>query len=258
MDDRIYVLEHVHGDEGARLIVQSHGAAIEQIEQIVRAEKIDCDFERVDGFLFLGGSDRIDVLDAELAAAHRVGWTGVSRLDRVPHVDYNFGPCLRFPNQGQFHLLKYLAGLADAIVAAVDASTVNTKVSGVEGGASCKVETENKHTITANAVCVCTNASIADMFKTHMKQAPYRTFVIAAVIPRDSVPPHCTGTRRTRTTTCVCNARRARARRDGRRGVRRAHRRRRRPQDGARGRRDANAGRGSSSGCASAGRRRAR
>src|SRR5437763_16931984 len=57
MDDRIYVLEHVHGDEGARLIVQSHGAAIDQIEQIVRAEQIDCDFERVDGFLFLGDGD---------------------------------------------------------------------------------------------------------------------------------------------------------------------------------------------------------
>ena len=96
MDDWIYVLEHVHGDEGARLIVQSHGAAIEQIEQIVHAEKIDCDFERVDGFLFLGGNDGVDVLDAELAAAHRVGWTSVSRLDRVPHVDYNFGPCFAF------------------------------------------------------------------------------------------------------------------------------------------------------------------
>jgi len=188
MDDRIYVLEHVHGDEGARLIVQSHGDAIEQIERIVRTEVIDCDFERVDGFLFLGGSDGVDVLDAELAAAHRVGWTGVSRLDRVPHIEYNLGPCLRFPNQGQFHLLKYLAGLANAIVRGGGRIFCDTKVSSVEGGASCKVETESKHTITADSVCVCTNASITDMFKTHLKQAPYRTFVIAAVIPRDSVP----------------------------------------------------------------------
>ena len=188
MDDRIYLLEHVHGDEGARLIVQSHGAAIDQIEQIVRAEEIDCDFERVEGFLFLGDGDSEQVLDSELAAAHRVGWTTVSRLDRIPHVEFNLGPCLRFPNQGQFHLLKYLDGLARAIVRDGGRIHCDTKVSGVEGGSPCKVETERGYTITADAVCVCTNASIADMFKTHMKQAPYRTFVIAAVIARDSVP----------------------------------------------------------------------
>src|SRR5438270_3164021 len=66
MDDRIYVLEHVHGSEGARLIVQSHGAAIDRIEQIVQTEKIDCDFERLDGYLFLDGKDTEKVLNEEL------------------------------------------------------------------------------------------------------------------------------------------------------------------------------------------------
>ena len=188
MDDGIYLLEHVHGDEGARLIVESHGAAVDQIEQVVRAERIDCDFERVDGFLFLGQGDHVDILDAELAAAHRVGWTSVARLDHVPGVEYHLGPALRFPNQAQFHVLKYLAGLATAIVSGGGRIYCQTKVSGVEGGAPCKVETETKHTITADAVCVCTNASIADMFKTHIRQAPYRTFVVAGVVPRGLVP----------------------------------------------------------------------
>jgi Rieske Fe-S protein len=44
-------------------------------------------------------------------------------------------------------------------------------------------------TVTASAVAVCTNASITDMVHTHTKQAPYRTFVIAAVVPRGSVTP---------------------------------------------------------------------
>src|SRR5437762_234430 len=51
MDDRIYWLEHVHGEEGARLIVESHGAAINRIQQIVQLEGIRCDFERLDGYL---------------------------------------------------------------------------------------------------------------------------------------------------------------------------------------------------------------
>src|SRR3569832_993591 len=62
MDDRIYVLEHIHGEEGARKIVESHGAAVDRIERIVHDERIDCDFERGDGYLFLGGGDTERVL----------------------------------------------------------------------------------------------------------------------------------------------------------------------------------------------------
>jgi|SRR5579885_1703720 len=188
MDDRIYVLEHVHGEDGARRIVQSHGAAIDCIERIVREERIDCDFERVDGYLFLGGGDSERVLDEELAAAKRAGINGAQKLPAIPNVSFASGPCLRFPNQGQFHVLKYLAGLATAIVRSGGRIYCDTHVSGVEGGSPCKVETENKHTITCDAVCVCTNASITDMTRTHMKQAPYRTYAIAAVVPRGSVP----------------------------------------------------------------------
>jgi NADPH-dependent 2,4-dienoyl-CoA reductase/sulfur reductase-like enzyme len=52
MDDRIHWLEGVHGEQGARLIVESHAAAINRIQQIVQLEGIDCDFERLDGYLF--------------------------------------------------------------------------------------------------------------------------------------------------------------------------------------------------------------
>ena len=51
MDERFYHLERVHGPEGARLAAESHGAAINRIQQIVQLEGIDCDFERLDGYL---------------------------------------------------------------------------------------------------------------------------------------------------------------------------------------------------------------
>jgi glycine/D-amino acid oxidase-like deaminating enzyme/nitrite reductase/ring-hydroxylating ferredoxin subunit len=188
MDDRIYVLEHVHGEDGARQIVQSHRAAIDRIESIVRAESIDCDFRRVDGFLFLGEGDKPSVLQEELAAAHRAGLAGVSLVPRVPGFERDLGPCLRFPNQAQFHILKYLSAVAGAIVKAGGRICCDTKAESVEGGETCTVKTASKHTIKADAVCVCTNGSITDMVQTHMKQAPYRTFVIAAVVPAGSTP----------------------------------------------------------------------
>lgn len=115
IDDRYYEIERLHGLDGARLAAASHTAAIDRIEAIVRDEQIACDFERLDGYLFLPPGESREVLDRELAAAHRAGLTGVEQLPRAPLASFDTGPCLRFPRQGQFHPLKYLAGLARAI-----------------------------------------------------------------------------------------------------------------------------------------------
>jgi len=52
LDKRYFELEHLHGEGGAKLAAESHATAIDTIERIVREERIDCDFERVDGYLF--------------------------------------------------------------------------------------------------------------------------------------------------------------------------------------------------------------
>lgn len=175
MDDRIYRLEEIHGAAKTRLIVESHTAAVNRIEEIVRLEQIDCDFRRVDGWLFLGDGQSPDLLDKELAAAHRAGAVDVSRVARAPIADWQSGPALRWPGRAQFHILEYLAGLARAIVAGggrIFCGTHVSSVSGTKPGHPCRVETDGEHTVTAHAVAVCTNASIADMVQTHAKQAP--------------------------------------------------------------------------------------
>ena len=192
MDDRIYRLESIHGEANTRLIVESHMAAVNRIEEIVRLEQIDCDFRRVDGYLFLGPGDKLEDLEKELVATHRAGANDVTMVERATIADFDTGPCLKWPNQAQFHILKYLTGLANAIVAAggeIYCGTHVSSVSGTKPGHPCKVETDDEKSVTAQAVCVCTNASITDMVQTHAKQAPYRTFVVAAVVPRGAVSP---------------------------------------------------------------------
>src|SRR5215213_4904987 len=115
LDDRIYRIEKWHGAEKARLAVQSHGAAIGEIERIVETEAIECDFRRLDGYLIDAGEESDDDLNEELEAAHRVGFAEVERVKRAPIKDFDTGECLKFPRQGQFHILKYLSGLAKAV-----------------------------------------------------------------------------------------------------------------------------------------------
>ena len=74
----------MHGAEGARAAAESHTAAIDRIERIVAEEDIDCDFERLDGYLFAAPDAPPELLEQELAAAHRAGLVGGRGLTLAP------------------------------------------------------------------------------------------------------------------------------------------------------------------------------
>src|SRR5437764_10048134 len=69
LDDRYFELEKLHGEEAMRGAADSHTAAIERIDEIVRTEGIDCDFSRLDGYLFLAHGDKPATLEPELHAS---------------------------------------------------------------------------------------------------------------------------------------------------------------------------------------------
>jgi glycine/D-amino acid oxidase-like deaminating enzyme/nitrite reductase/ring-hydroxylating ferredoxin subunit len=186
LDDRYFEMERLHGAEGARLAAESHTAAIDRIEAILREERIACDFERLDGYLILSPGQGIELLDRELAAAHRVGLHGVARIDRAPLEPFDTGPCLRFPDQAQFHPLKYLAGIARAIRRDGGHIFTDSHADRIEGGSPAEITVGNR-TVTAEAVVVATNAPINDLVAIHTKQAPYMSYVIGARVPRGAV-----------------------------------------------------------------------
>ena len=176
----------LHGEKGAQLAAQSHTAAISEIESIISREQIDCDFERLDGYLFLANEDSGKKLVEEFEATQRAK-LDVVRLDRPPF-SLKLGPCLRFPRQAQFHPLKYMAGLARAFKRAGGRLYAKTEAKEIKGGKSAKIKTQNGITISAEAVVVATNTPVNDWVKMHTKQAAYRTYVIGVRVPADSIP----------------------------------------------------------------------
>ena len=188
IDDRYRWLEKVHGEDGARLAGESHTAAIDRIEAIAREERIACDFARVDGYLFNPREEKQENLPEELEAARRAGLTGVDLLARIPWDFFDTGPCLRFPNQGQFHPLLYLIGVAQSIQRLGGKIYTGTHASEISGGSPARVATSQGATITADAVVVATNSPVSTRFAIHTKQAAYRTYVIGAGVPAGSIP----------------------------------------------------------------------
>lgn len=187
LDDRYATLEKARGTDAARLAAEAHTSAIDRIEEIVQTEKIDCDFTRLDGFLFLGGDDTRELLEEEQRAAERAGIAGVALVDELPGRAFASGPALRFPRQGRFHILKYLAGLARGIEARGGQIFGDSHVEKIEGGSPAMVTTTSGKTVAADDVVVCTNSPISDMVITHTKMAPYRSFVVAFEVPKGSV-----------------------------------------------------------------------
>ena len=187
IDDDLAVIQTLHGERGLKLAVESHGAAIDRIEEIARKENIECDFVRLDGFLFAASTEDADYIDEELEAAQSVGMK-VEKLPHAPIDGIQTGPCLRFENQGQFHIGKYLAGLARAITSRGGKIFTGSHVSKITPDEMVSIETENA-TVTARSVVVATNSPINDRFKIHTKQHPYRTYVVGARVPKGAVAP---------------------------------------------------------------------
>ncbi|HEY0970463.1 MAG TPA: FAD-dependent oxidoreductase [Gemmatimonadales bacterium] len=189
LDDRFVVLERVHGPEGARIAAESHMAAINRIEAIVREEEIDCDFTRLHGYLVLAPGDELPMLEEEAEAAERAGVADVELVTRAPLEAWDTGPALRFPRQGQFHILKYLAGLVRAIERDGGRIHCGSHVDQIDAGGDRTVATTtDRRTVHADALVVATNSPVNDWVALHTKQAPYRTYVVGLRVPRGSVP----------------------------------------------------------------------
>lgn len=181
LDDRYYYLEQLFGEDKTRLAAQSHTEAIAWIADTVEREHISCDFRTVDGYLFLHPPDKPENLGKELIAAEKAGLD----VDRVAPVGIQHtGSALRFRQQGQFHILKYLNGLCQAILAKGGQIYTGTHVDEVHRNRV----VANGNTVEAPHVVIATNSPINDLFSLHTKQHPYRTYVACFTLPKGSLP----------------------------------------------------------------------
>jgi glycine/D-amino acid oxidase-like deaminating enzyme/nitrite reductase/ring-hydroxylating ferredoxin subunit len=185
LDERYFDLEHMHGEEGAKLAAESHMTAINRMETIVASEQIDCDFERLNGYLYAAQEDDLETLERELGTAQRFG-IDAALVSNAPKPSLDTGPCLLFPNQAQFHPLRYIAGLTRAIQRDGGQLFSMTHAERIEGGKPAQV-IAGGHVVTADAVVVATHSPVNDLVAIHTKQTAYMSYVIGASVPRNAV-----------------------------------------------------------------------
>lgn len=192
-DDGLSALINLRGEDVARLFQQSQEAAVARIEENVSELRIDCNFRRLDAFLFpamgIDPKDARDQRQQEFDAARKVG-AAVELVTGLPLKGFEEAPVLCYPNQATFHPLRYLRGLAGSIRESgslIFADSAATSVEELpEDGV--RVSTENSGVIEAGSAVVATNSPINDRFQLHTKMSPYRTYAIAFTLPKGALP----------------------------------------------------------------------
>ncbi len=192
-DDSLETLTKGFGRDHAQAVWDAGACAIDEIERIVREEKIECEFSRVPGFLhasLFGESSETDRADLKKEAdlAQQLAFDAAF-VEAVPH----FGvPGVRFANQAKFHPRKYLRRLVEII--AGGSSRIFEESAAGEFDAEKRRAKVNGHWISFDRVIIATNNPLvglasmtsATLFQT--KLSLYSSYVLGARIPSDSLP----------------------------------------------------------------------
>ncbi len=192
-DARLPALVAAYGDDTARAVIEAHLSALDVVEQTVADERIDCGFQRVPAFLMppLFGDDRraeADLLrDAAIAARWGIGSAG---LVSVPGFQRS-GVC--FPDQAILHPLRFLAGLARALVnlgcpmyerSEVTACTSDPLTAEVNGR---RIRCGYLVVATHVPLTAARSETKAALFQTKLSSS--QTYVVAARLPQSSLSP---------------------------------------------------------------------
>lgn len=165
-----------HGQRALEAVVASRSAALNFVEERVREFNIDCAFTRVPWNYFTTQKGDVAEIDKERDA---VKLTGLITRDTPPAgFPFPVQSIISVDNQAQFNPLRYVRKLASSIAGENCRIYENTRVTAVNDGSPCLVETP-KGVITAGKVVQATHTP-KGIYAVHAMMEVYREWAVAA------------------------------------------------------------------------------
>lgn len=134
------------GEEGARQYAKANELAIQRYKEIIDEEKIDCDFERKDAYLY--SLDNTKSLEDEYTAVKKLG-IDAELVDEV-NLPVKVKAALKFKNQAQFNPLKFLRPISEKL-------TIYENTTALDITEEISVVTKDDIKIKANKIIVATH-----------------------------------------------------------------------------------------------------
>ena len=99
-------LDDSFGIEFARKYLKSNEEAINMIEDIVKKENIECEFQRTDNYIYTCTNEYIQRIKDEVETVNKLG-LNAEQINKI-NLPFEIKIGIKFPNQAKFHPLKYL------------------------------------------------------------------------------------------------------------------------------------------------------
>jgi glycine/D-amino acid oxidase-like deaminating enzyme len=174
-----------YGEENTNRILQSHEDAIDLVEQIIRDERISCDFVRVPNYSIALSSSGAHVLQKECDISKELGFSAAMKeASFFPFKNYG---AMVTERQALFHPLKYLQGVLDAFQRLGGEYYTDTEAIAIEGSSPVFVRTLHG-TVTAQAVVTATYNPFVQPWWFIFKKGMYKSYVYEITAPHHAIP----------------------------------------------------------------------
>lgn len=106
-------LEESFGIDTAKKYLEANEKAINKIEDRIKNENIECDFERLNSYIYTTKKEEINLMEKEFKTLKKLKYECeyITKLD----LPFKIEGGIYFKNQAQFHPIKYINGLAKYI-----------------------------------------------------------------------------------------------------------------------------------------------
>ena len=108
-------LSNSESKEFAEKYLEANERAIQKIEDIIKKENIDCDFERESSYVFTTKETDVDKIKEEQREVEKLKQVKSKFVKNTP-LPMQIAGAEEFENQAKFHPIKYAYGLCDAIL----------------------------------------------------------------------------------------------------------------------------------------------
>ena len=152
-------LEEEYGLEYAKKYLESNEEGIRLAEKIINQEKIECDYEKKNAYVFATNENELEKIKQEVEVLKKIGY----KADLATEINIPVEKCLgaiKFENQVQFNSRKYTLGLLECASKLGVKVFENSKVINIEHlNNQYKISTE-KYNVIANKVVIATHYPI--------------------------------------------------------------------------------------------------
>jgi glycine/D-amino acid oxidase-like deaminating enzyme len=138
----------------AKIYGQANQRTLEEIEKVIKKEKIDCGWERADNYVYTTKKGKLKEFEQEAKVAQSLGLP--ASFQTTSPLPFKIVAAVRFDNQAHFSAQKYIEALAKKVHDKGSFIFENSRAVAFFDGTPCKVKTLGG-SVTAKNIIVATN-----------------------------------------------------------------------------------------------------